>query len=66
MFDVYRNGTGGLLVLSLGSHIPAVCSGKKWRKSRKRVLKVSGEIKSAVQQHGFYVRNSRVAKERIA
>ncbi|WBL76038.1 hypothetical protein I3J27_23755 [Bradyrhizobium xenonodulans] len=62
----YRNGASDLLVLRLGSPIPAACSGKRWRKSRKRVRKASDEIKSAVQQHGYYIRKSRVAKERRA
>lgn len=54
VFDVYRNGKHELLVLSNGSAIPGVCSRNKWRKSRKRVLKVSAEIKSAVQRQGYY------------
>lgn len=64
VFDVYRNGKRELLVLSNGSAIPVVCSPNKWRKSRKRVLKVSDEIKSAVQAQGYYVRSLRVTKER--
>ncbi|WP_396604336.1 hypothetical protein ACFLEY_34650 [Bradyrhizobium sp. YCK136] len=62
MFDVYRNGTRDLLVLRLGSPIPPAYSGKRWRKSRRRILKVSDEIKSAVQRHGYYVRSLRFAK----
>lgn len=65
MFDVYRNGKHELLVLSNGSAIPGVFSRNKWRKSRKRVLKVSAEIKSAVQRQGYYVRSLRVTKERL-
>ncbi|MGY8639200.1 hypothetical protein RAD15_42755 [Bradyrhizobium sp. 14AA] len=65
MFDVYRNGTRDLLVLSLGSPIPAAYSSKRWRKSRRRILKVSDEIKSAVQRHGYYVRRLQVIKERM-
>jgi hypothetical protein len=60
VFDVYRNDKRELLVLSNGSEIPLLCSQNKWRKSRKRVLKVSDEIKSAVQRQGYYVRNLRV------
>ncbi|MBR1167468.1 hypothetical protein [Bradyrhizobium liaoningense] len=62
MFDVYRNGARDLLVLKLGSPIPAVYSAKKWRKSRRRILKVSDEIKSAVQREGYYVRSLRPTK----
>ncbi|RXG87660.1 MULTISPECIES: hypothetical protein [Bradyrhizobium] len=65
MFDVYRNGKRDLLVLSNGSAIPVVCSRSKWRKSRIRVVKVSDEIKSAVQRQGYYVRSLRVTKERM-
>ena len=65
MFDVYRNDKRDFLVLSTGSAIPLVCSQKKWRKSRKRVLKVSDEIKAAVQGQGYYIRSLRVTKERM-
>lgn len=65
LFDVYRNDKRELLVLSNGSAIPVVYSRNKWRKSRKRVLKVSDEIKSAVQRQGYYVRSLRVSKERL-
>jgi hypothetical protein len=46
-----------LLVLSTGSVIPVAYSANRWSKSRKRVLKVSDEIKSAVQAQGYYLRN---------
>ncbi|MHC4044489.1 hypothetical protein RAD10_23035 [Bradyrhizobium sp. 23AC] len=65
MFDVYRNERRDFLVLSAGSAIPIVCSQNKWRKSRKRVLKVSSEIKSAVQRQGYYLRSLRMTKERM-
>ncbi|WP_229176968.1 hypothetical protein [Bradyrhizobium ivorense] len=65
MFDVYRNNKRDLLVLTTGSPIPVYCSTNKWRKSRKRVLKVSDEIKSAVQRQGYYVRCLRAANERM-
>ncbi|WP_347341892.1 hypothetical protein [Bradyrhizobium ottawaense] len=65
MFDVYRNDKRDFLVLSTGAAIPVACSRNKWRKSRKRVLKVSDEIKSAVQAQGYYLRSLRVASERM-
>ncbi|WP_247767563.1 hypothetical protein [Bradyrhizobium sp. 172] len=65
MFDVYRNDKRDFLVLSTGTAIPVVCSQNKWRKSRKRVLKVSDEIKAAVQGQGYYIRSLRVTKERM-
>jgi len=52
-----------LLVLSTGSAVPLLYS--KWRKSRKRVLKVSDEIKSAVQARGCYLRSLRATKEHM-
>jgi hypothetical protein len=65
MFDVYRNDKRGLLVLSTGCAVPALYSAHTWRKSRQRVLKVSNEIKSAVQAQGYYVRSLRATKERM-
>ncbi|MGY2930809.1 hypothetical protein ACVWZV_009534 [Bradyrhizobium sp. GM5.1] len=64
VFDVYRNDKRDLLVLSTGSGVPVLYSAHKWRKSRKRVLKVSDEIKSAVRAQGYYLRSLRAAKER--
>ncbi|MHB0791133.1 hypothetical protein [Bradyrhizobium sp. 5.13L] len=63
MFDVYRNRKRDLLVLSTGSAIPGPYSANKWRKSRKRILKVSEEIRSIVQRQGYYVRSLRVTKK---
>ncbi|AND92601.1 MULTISPECIES: hypothetical protein [Bradyrhizobium] len=60
MFDVYRNDKRDLLVLSTGSAVPVLYSAHKWRKSRKRVFKVSAEIRLAVQSQGYYVRRLRV------
>ncbi|WP_247329301.1 hypothetical protein [Bradyrhizobium sp. 141] len=60
MFDVYRNHKRDLLVLSTGSAVPVLYSAHKWHKSRKRVLKVSDEIKSAVRARGYYLRTLRV------
>ena len=58
MFDVYLSGKRDLLVVSRGLPIPDGKSGR-WRKSRKKVVKVSDEIKSAVQRQGYYVRKLR-------
>jgi hypothetical protein len=58
MFDVYLNGRRDLLVVRKGLPIPTGKSGR-WRKSKKKVLKVSDEIKSAVQRQGYYVRKLR-------
>ncbi|WP_247349633.1 MULTISPECIES: hypothetical protein [unclassified Bradyrhizobium] len=65
MFDVYRNDRRDFLVLSTGSAIPVLYSAHKWRKGRKRVLKVSDEIKSAVHARGYYLRSVRATKPRI-
>jgi hypothetical protein len=65
VFDVYRNGKRDLLVLSTGSAVPVLYSAHKWRRSRKRVLKVSDAIKSAVQAEGYYLRNLRTIKNRM-
>ena len=58
MFDVYLNGKRDLLVVRKGLPVPTGQSGR-WRKSKKKVLKVSDEIKSAVQRQGYYVRKLR-------
>jgi hypothetical protein len=58
MFDVYLNGKRDLLVVRKGLPVPTGKSGR-WRKSKKKVLKVSDEIKSAVQRQGYYVRKLR-------
>ncbi|MGY3233262.1 hypothetical protein ACVMAJ_000152 [Bradyrhizobium sp. USDA 4448] len=58
-----RNGASGLLVLKVGSPIPPACSGKRWRKSRRRILKVSHQIKFVVQREGYYVRSLQPRKE---
>ncbi len=58
MFDVYLSGKRDLLVVMTGLPIPTGKSGR-WRKSKKKVLKVSDEIKSAVQRQGYYVRKLR-------
>jgi hypothetical protein len=57
MFDVYLNGKRDLLVVSKGLPIPTHTG--RWRKSKKKVVKVSDEIKSAVQRQGYYVRKLR-------
>nr|WP_080664176.1 hypothetical protein [Bradyrhizobium elkanii] len=62
MFDVYLSERRDLLVLSKGLPIPTHKSGR-WRKSKKKVLKVSDEIKSAVQRQGYYMRKLSDAKE---
>jgi hypothetical protein len=56
--DVYLNIRRDLLVLKKGSPIPVAMSGS-WRKSKKRVVTVSEEIKSAIQTRGFYMRKLR-------
>ena len=57
--DVYLNFRRDLLVLKKGCPIPSVAMPGSWRKSKKRVVKVSDEIKSAVQMHGYYMRKLR-------
>ncbi|MCK1341404.1 hypothetical protein IVB38_36795 [Bradyrhizobium sp. 38] len=66
MFDLYINHKRDLLVLSKGSPIPTFGSPSKWRKSKKRVSKVSDEIKLAVQTQGYYLRRLRDTKMRTS
>lgn len=63
MFDVYRNGKREFLVISEGFAIRALCSPNKWRKSRRTVLKVSDEIRAAVQRQGYYLRSLPATKK---
>jgi hypothetical protein len=64
MFDVYFNDKRDLLVVRRGSPIPPFGASSKWRRSRKRVFKVSDEIGSAVQRQGYYIRSLRGTKGR--
>ena len=54
--DVYLNTRRELLVVKKGCSIPAVAAAGSWRKKRKRVVRVSEEIESAVQTRGYYMR----------
>ena len=55
MFEVYLNDKRDLLVVNKGSPLPLIGASGKWRK-KKKVLRVSDEIRLAVQRHGYYVR----------
>jgi hypothetical protein len=61
MFEVYLNHKRDLLVVKKGSPLPLIGESEKWRMKRK-VLRVSDEIRSAVQRHGYYVRKLSDAK----
>ena len=54
--DVYLSARRDLLVVKRGCLIPSVASLAKWRKSKKRVFRVSDEIRSALQRQGYYMR----------
>jgi hypothetical protein len=55
--DVYLNAKRDLLVVRTGSGIPDILALGNWRKSKKkRVVKVSEEIKSALEMQGYYIR----------
>ena len=56
--DMYLNTRRDLLVVKKGCPIPPVTPGG-WRKSKRRVVKVSEEIRSAIQMHGYYMRKLR-------
>jgi len=59
MVDVYFNTRRELLVVKKGFPMPPIGEQGKWRKSKKRVIIVSGEIGSALQRQGYYVRKLR-------
>lgn len=55
LFEVYLNDRHDLLVVEKGTPLPHIGASGKWRK-KKGVLKVSDEIRSAVQRQGYYPR----------
>jgi len=57
--DVYLNTRRDLLVVKKGGAMPPFASPGKWRKSKKRVFKVSDEIRSALERQGYYMRKLR-------
>jgi hypothetical protein len=59
MVDVYFNTRRDLLVVREGFPMPPIGERGKWRKSKKRVIKVSDEIESALHKQGYYVRKLR-------
>jgi hypothetical protein len=61
MFEVYLNDRRDLLVVKKGSPMPLNGASGKWRR-KKRALRASDEIRSAVQRHGYYVRKLSDAK----
>jgi hypothetical protein len=56
MVEVYFKIKRDLLVVRKGFPVPAVSAPGKWRKSKKRVIRVSEEIRQAVQRQGYYMR----------
>jgi hypothetical protein len=59
MVDVYYNTKRDLLVVKKGCPMPPIGEQGKWRKSKKRVIKVSDEIRSTLQKQGYYMRKLR-------
>ena len=57
--DVYLSTRRDLLVVKKGFPIPPVAAPGSCRKSKKRVVKVSEEIRSALQMKGYYMRKLR-------
>ena len=57
--DVYLNTKRDLLVVKKGYPMPPAVAQGKWHKSKKRVIKVSDEIRSALQRQGYYMRKLR-------
>ena len=58
MFDVYFSERRDLIVVPKGAEIPPLNSTRKWRKSPRRAIKVSEEIKGAVARQGYYMRRA--------
>jgi hypothetical protein len=62
MFEVYLSDRCDLLVIEKGSQVPLVAASGKWRKRKTKVVRVSDEIRSAVQRQGYYLRKLRDQK----
>jgi hypothetical protein len=56
MFDVYLNDKRELLVIEKGTSLPLLAAPGKWRKRKKKVFRVSLQIRSEVQDRGYYLR----------
>ncbi len=55
--DVYLSARRDLLVVRRGTPVPVVAALGNWRKSKKkRIAKVSEEIRSALEAQGYYMR----------
>ena len=57
--DVYLNTSRDLLVVKKGSPMPPALRLGSWRKSKRRVTRVSDVISSALETQGYYTRNLR-------
>jgi hypothetical protein len=57
--DVYLNTKRDLLVVKKGYPMPPAAAQGKWRKSKKRAIKISDEIRSALELQGYYMRKLR-------
>jgi uncharacterized protein YcgL (UPF0745 family) len=64
MFDVYLKKRRDLLVVRKGLPLPLGGPSYKWRKSKRRILMVSEEIRLAVQRQGYYMRKLKALKKR--
>ena len=56
MVEVYFNVRRDLLVVRKEFPVPGIGVEGKWRKSKKRVIRLSEEIRQAVQSQGYYIR----------
>ncbi|MFG3592396.1 hypothetical protein [Bradyrhizobium sp. RDI18] len=60
MVEIYLSDKRDLLVVKKGFPMPVLGGAPgKWRKSKKRVVKLSDEIRSALQREGYYMRKLR-------
>ena len=55
MYEVYVNDRRDLLVIEKGARVPISSASGKWR-MRKKAVRVSDEIRCAVQGQGYYLR----------
>jgi len=62
MLDVYLSDRRDLLIVRKGATLPIRTSGR-WRKRKRKVVNVSGEIRSAIKRQGYYMRKVSALKK---
>jgi hypothetical protein len=65
MFEIYLNNRRDLLVIEKGTPVPPLATSGKWRKRKKKVVRVSFEIRSAVPRRRLLPSQAERSKKRL-